>query len=62
MFDLCLSDHTYATHQLENGTDLLTLAALLGHSSLDELQRYAHPSEAGKRDAMQTQSRKAKVV
>jgi integrase len=42
--------HTYATRELENGTDLLTLAAILGHSNLDELQRYAHVSEARKRE------------
>lgn len=54
--------HTFATRQIESGTDLLTLASLLGHSNLNQVQRYAHPSEARKRDAMQKQSVKAKAV
>ena len=54
--------HTFATRHIESGTDLLTLASLLGHSNLNQVQRYAHPSEARKRDAMQKQSVKAKAV
>ncbi len=55
--------HTFATRVLENGVDLLTLASMLGHSSLDEVMRYAHPSEASKKDAAnQMQKRKAKAV
>lgn len=45
--------------------DLLTLAYMLGHSSLDEVMRYAHPSEGRKREAIQLmaiQSRKAKAA
>ena len=44
--------HTFATRMLESGIDLLTLAHLLGHSSLDEVMRYAHPSETRKSEAI----------
>jgi integrase len=55
--------HTFATRILEDGTDLLTLASMLGHSSLDEVMRYAHPSETRKSDAIQRlQSGRAKAV
>jgi site-specific recombinase XerD len=37
--------YTFATRVLEEGTDLLTLASMLGHSGLGEVTRYAHPSE-----------------
>jgi integrase len=55
--------HTFAIRVLENGIDLLTLASMLGHSSLDEVMRYAHPSDAHKKDAAnQIQKRIAKAV
>ncbi len=55
--------HSFATRILENGVDLLTLASMLGHSSLDEVMRYAHPSETRKKDAAnQMQKRNAKAV
>jgi hypothetical protein len=38
--------------RLESGTDLLTLAALLGQANLRMVQRYAHPSEDRKADAI----------
>jgi len=44
--------HTFATRQAEAGTDLVTLASLLGHARLEMVMRYAHPSESHKIEAM----------
>lgn len=55
--------HTFATRALDGGIDLLTLASMLGHANLDQVTRYAHPSEKRKNDAIQQmQKRKAKAV
>lgn len=37
--------HTFATRATEAGVDLVTLAALLGHSRIQMVLRYAHPTE-----------------
>jgi hypothetical protein len=37
--------HTWATRGVEAGVDLVTLAALLGHSKLTMVQRYCHPQQ-----------------
>jgi len=37
--------HTWATRAAESGIDLVTLAALLGHSKIQMVLRYAHPSQ-----------------
>jgi integrase len=44
--------HTFATRAVENGMDMATLAAILGHSKLNMVMRYAHPQERHKADAM----------
>lgn len=44
--------HTFAMRALESGTDLVTLAALLGHAGLKMVMRYAHPSEERKAEAI----------
>ena len=55
--------HTFATRVLDSGIDLLTLASMLGHSSLAEVIKYAHPSETRKNDVIkQMQKKVAKAV
>ena len=45
--------HTWATRATESGeVDLPTLAALLGHSKLNIVMRYAHPQERHQADAV----------
>lgn len=43
--------HTWATRALEAGIDLVTLAAMLGHSKINMVLRYAHPSQAHQQQA-----------
>jgi integrase len=45
--------HTWATRATEKGVDLVTLAAMLGHSRIQMVLRYAHPSEEHQAAAMQ---------
>jgi integrase len=54
--------HTFATRAVESGTDLLTLAHLLGHASLNEVMRYAHVNEQRKASAIQDMEKSAKAV
>src|SRR5262249_8482004 len=44
--------HTWATRAAEAGMDMPTLAALLGHSKLNMVMRYAHPQEKHQTDAV----------
>ena len=45
--------HTFASRMAMAGVDLVTLAALLGHSRVQMVMRYAHPIEEHKIDAIQ---------
>jgi integrase len=44
--------HTFATRAVEAGVDLVTLAAILGHSKIQMVLRYAHPTEEHKVQAI----------
>lgn len=44
--------HTWATRAVQNGMDLATVAAILGHSKLNMVMRYAHPQEDHKAEQM----------
>ena len=37
--------HTFATRFVESGGDIVTLKTLLGHSNIQMVTRYAHPTE-----------------
>lgn len=45
--------HTYATQLIKNGTQLITVSRLLGHSSIKTTERYAHVLESTKQDDVQ---------
>lgn len=51
-FTLYSLRHTWATRATEKGVDLVTLAAMLGHSRIQMVLRYAHPSEEHQLNAM----------
>jgi integrase len=45
--------HTYATRAAQAGVDVLTLAALLGHTTVQMTSRYVHPTDQHKQEAVQ---------
>jgi len=45
--------HTWATRAVEAGIDLVTLAAMLGHSKINMVLRYAHPTQEHQTRAME---------
>lgn len=50
--------HTFATRFLESGGDLVTLQAILGHSSINMVTRYAHPTDNHKFAAIKQMEKK----
>ncbi|REJ77959.1 MAG: site-specific integrase [Acidobacteria bacterium] len=44
--------HTFASRFVECGGDLITLKDILGHSNLDMVLKYSHPSEEHRREAI----------
>ncbi len=44
--------HTWATRAVEAGVDLVTLAAMMGHTRIQMVMRYAHPSQDHQSKAM----------
>lgn len=51
-FTLYTLRHTWATRAAQSGVDIVTLAAMLGHSRLAMVQRYVHPGEEHQAAAM----------
>jgi integrase len=54
--------HTFATRLADVGVDAFTIQALLGHQSLQMVQRYTHPTEERNRRAVEAISRYGKKV
>jgi integrase len=49
--------HTWATRAAQAGIDLVTLAAMLGHSKINMVLRYAHPTQEHQGKAMDMMER-----
>jgi integrase len=49
--------HTWATRAVQAGIDLVTLAAMLGHSKVNMVLRYAHPTQEHQTRAMNKMER-----
>ena len=45
--------HLFATRAAQSGVDLVTLAAMLGHSRIQMVMRYAHPTQSHQQTAME---------
>jgi integrase len=54
--------HTFATRVAQGGTDLPTLASLLGHGSVRCVHKYVHPTAEHKKNAMRRYERNSKAA
>lgn len=43
--------HTYATHLLEDGLDIISLKELLGHENIETTMEYLHVAQCGRSSA-----------
>ncbi len=50
--------HTFATRFVESGGDIVTLKTLLGHSNIQMVTRYAHPTEKHQFEAIKNMESK----
>lgn len=49
-----MSRHSYATLQLELGTDIYTIKSMLGHTNVKTTQIYSHIVDSAKEKAANT--------
>jgi len=52
--------HTFATRLVEKGVDLITVKNLLGHSTVKVTERYTHPNQNLKKEAVEALVQKDK--
>lgn len=54
--------HTFATRFLEASGDLITLQAILGHSNISMVTRYAHPTDGHKVEAIKRMEERQTLI
>jgi integrase len=54
--------HTFATRLADTGADAFTIAALLGHSTIQMASRYTHATDQGKVQAVKNLGNRCKIV
>ena len=54
--------HTFATRLADAGADAFTIAALLGHTTIQMAARYTHATDQGKRSALENLGNRCKIV
>jgi integrase len=54
--------HTFATRLADAGADAFTIAALLGHTTIQMAARYTHATDQGKRSAVKNLENRCKIV